>query len=174
MEGTAYKFAFTEATVPIIDLPRLTGCTLTGKPPTFLVTEFARITQGFAVDEIGDIVRLEWDKVLSAEAHSSRETVTSIARLDGNVDDSRLAQLLDAARILWDVLPGSEPDITEATVGCVNIARGAKILAADDSGVARSLIEQSLTAMGLSFIMLKTGHEAWNVLKNARTCRGTR
>jgi two-component system, chemotaxis family, chemotaxis protein CheV len=153
--------------IPVIDLPRLTGCTPRGKPRILLVTEFARTTQGFAVEEVDDIVRLEWDQVLSAEAHSSGKPVTSIARLDGNVDGSRLAQLLDVEQILRDVLPGSEPDITEATVGRVNIARGAKILAADDSGVARSLIEQSLTAMGLPFIMAKTGLEAWNMLEAA-------
>ena len=43
---------------------------------------------------------------------------------------------------------------------------GAKVLAADDSGVARSLIEQSLTAMGVPFVMTKTGQEAWNVLQS--------
>ena len=102
---------------------------------------------------------------MSTEAHSSGKTVTNIARLDGNVDGSRLAQLLDVEQILREVLPGREPDITEATAGRVNIACGAKILAADDSGVARSLIEQSLTAMGLPFIMAKTGLEAWNTLE---------
>jgi two-component system chemotaxis response regulator CheV len=42
------------------------------------------------------------------------------------------------------------------------------VLAADDSGVARSLIEQSLTAMGVPFVMTKTGQEAWNVLQSAQ------
>jgi two-component system chemotaxis response regulator CheV len=94
--------------------------------------------------------------------------VTSIARLDGKVDGSCLAQLLDVEQNLRDVLPASEPDITEATVGHVNIARGANILAADDSGVARSMIEQSLTAMGLPSIMARMGLEAWNMLEAAK------
>jgi two-component system chemotaxis response regulator CheV len=42
---------------------------------------------------------------------------------------------------------------------------GAKVLAADDSGVARSLIEQSLTAMGVPYVMTKTGREAWEMLE---------
>jgi two-component system chemotaxis response regulator CheV len=32
-----------------------------------LVTEFARTTQAFAVEEVNEIVRLEWKHVLSAE-----------------------------------------------------------------------------------------------------------
>src|ERR1700712_821909 len=126
--------------IPVIDLPRLTGCTPKGKPRILLVTEFARTTQGFAVEEVDDIVRLEWNQVLSAESHSSGRTVTSFARLDGNVDGSRLAQVLDVEQILRDVLPSTEVEINESSTGRIMLKPGTKVLAADDSGVARSLI----------------------------------
>jgi two-component system, chemotaxis family, chemotaxis protein CheV len=108
------------------------------------------------------------DQVLSAESHSSGRTVTSFARLDGDVDGSRLAQVLDVERIVRDVLPSRDAEITEANTGRVKLKPGARVLAADDSGVARSLIEQSLTAMGVPFVMTKTGQEAWNVLQSAQ------
>jgi two-component system chemotaxis response regulator CheV len=38
------------------------------------------------------------------------------------------------------------------------------VLAADDSVVARALIEQGLDAMGLPFIMTKSGKECWEQL----------
>jgi two-component system, chemotaxis family, chemotaxis protein CheV len=38
------------------------------------------------------------------------------------------------------------------------------ILAADDSAVARSVIELGLKAMGVPYIMTKTGKEAWDRL----------
>jgi two-component system chemotaxis response regulator CheV len=38
------------------------------------------------------------------------------------------------------------------------------VLAADDSVVARALIEQGLDAMGLPFIMTKSGKECWDQL----------
>jgi two-component system chemotaxis response regulator CheV len=47
----------------------------------------------------------------------------------------------------------------------VNLAQGAIILAADDSPVARMLIEQGLKAMGTPYIMTKTGQEAWERLQ---------
>lgn len=154
--------------IPVIDLAKVTGCRPKNGPKILLVTEFARTTQGFAVEEVDDIARLEWNQVLSAESHSSGRTVTSFARLDGNVDGSRLAQVLDVERIVRDVLPSRDAEITEASTGRVKLKPGAKVLAADDSGVARSLIEQSLTAMGVPFVMTKTGQEAWNVLQSAQ------
>jgi two-component system chemotaxis response regulator CheV len=65
-------------------------------------------------------------------------------------------------------LPAKEIEINEASTGRVFMKPGSKVLAADDSGVARSLIEQSLNAMGVSFIMTKSGQEAWNVLESAQ------
>lgn len=154
--------------IPVIDLAKVTGCRPKNGPKILLVTEFARTTQGFAVEEVDDIARLEWNQVLSAESHSSGRTVTSFARLDGDVDGSRLAQVLDVERIVRDVLPSRDAEITEASTGRVKLKPGARVLAADDSGVARSLIEQSLTAMGVPFVMTKTGQEAWNVLQSAQ------
>jgi two-component system chemotaxis response regulator CheV len=152
--------------IPVIDLAQVTGCQSQNGPKILLVTEFARTTQGFAVEEVDDIVRLEWNQVLSAESHSGGRTVTSFARLDGNVDGSRLAQVLDVEQILRDVLPSREDEITESSTGRLTLKPGTKVLAADDSGVARSLIEQSLNAMGVAFIMTKSGQEAWNVLED--------
>jgi two-component system, chemotaxis family, chemotaxis protein CheV len=150
--------------IPVIDLAKVTGCVPREGNRILLVTEFARTTQGFAVDEVDDIVRLEWNRVLSAEGHSSGKTVTSIARLDAQ-PGGRLAQVLDVEQILRDVLPSSEPEINEDCTGRLVLPPGAKVLAADDSGVARALIEESLTSMGVPFIMAKTGKEAWEVLE---------
>ncbi|WP_347555629.1 chemotaxis protein [Robbsia sp. KACC 23696] len=148
--------------IPVIDLARITGCEPRNGLKILLVTEFARTTQGFAVEEVDDIVRLEWGNVLSAEAHSKSKTVTSIARLPG--DQNLLAQVLDVEQILRDVMPEERPPIDREETGALLIRKGAKVLAADDSAVARGLLEQSLTAMGVPFIMTKTGQEAWNLL----------
>jgi two-component system chemotaxis response regulator CheV len=151
--------------IPVIDLPKLMGCNPTRGLNILLVTEFARSTQAFAVEEVDDIVRLEWNQVLSAEASAGGSSVTSIARIDGNTGDSRLAQVVDVEQVLRDVFPAQHPSVGAADVGTsVKIAGGAKILAADDSGFARKLIEQSLAALGAEYIITKTGQEAWDTL----------
>ena len=53
--------------IPVVDLPQLMGCEPTRGLNILLVTEFARTTQGFAVQDVDDIVRLDWNQVLPAE-----------------------------------------------------------------------------------------------------------
>ena len=153
--------------IPVFDLPGIVGC----KPNTglniMLVTEYARSTQAFAVESVEDIVRLDWKQVLSADnSGAGRNMVTSIARLDGNADGTRLAQVLDVEAILQMVSPSSAPQIDDnSNMGTeLNLRPGTIILAADDSFVARSLIERGLKAMHAPFEMTKSGKEAWDRL----------
>ena len=152
--------------IPVVDLPAVVGCTPKKGLKIMLVTEFARTTQAFAVEEVDEIVRMDWNQVLPAE-NNGGGLVTSIARLDGNVDNTRLAQVLDVEQILRDVLPDEKQAINkDAVASILTLPPGTSILAADDSFVARSLIEQGLKAMGLPFIMTKTGKEAWEKLQS--------
>ena len=151
--------------IPVIDLPAVTGCTPKTGLNILLITEYARSTQAFAVESVEDIVRLDWRQVLSAEGNAAGGMVTSLARLDGENSD-RLAQVLDVETILRKVMPPAEDEIDPARLGAtVEIKPGTVILAADDSLIARTMIEQGLEAMGLPFIMCKTGKEAWDQLQ---------
>jgi two-component system, chemotaxis family, chemotaxis protein CheV len=151
--------------IPVVNLPLITGCNPTKGLGILLVTEFARTTQAFAVEEVNEIVRLEWKQVLSAEG-TGGGLVTSIARLDGNAENTRLAQVLDVEQILRDVFPEQHQAIDEnTTMPKVTIPPGSVILAADDSAVARMMIEQGLKAMNVEYIMTKTGKEAWERLQ---------
>jgi two-component system, chemotaxis family, chemotaxis protein CheV len=151
--------------IPVIDLPAVVGCEPKNGLNILLVTEYARTTQAFAVEEVDEIVRLDWSNVLAAEGNGG-DLVTSIAKLDGDAEKTRLAQVLDVEQILRNVLPTAQEDITPKSVGAaVNPPTGSIILAADDSPVARMMIEQGLNAMGSSYIMTKTGQEAWDRLQ---------
>ena len=151
--------------IPVINLSTVTGCNPNQGLGILLVTEFARTTQAFAVEEVDEIVRLEWKHVLSAEGNGGA-LVTSIARLDGNSENTRLAQVLDVEQILRDVFPPPALTVTDdAARPKLKLPPGTVILAADDSAVARMLIEQGLQAMELPYIMTKTGQEAWDKLQ---------
>ena len=79
-------------------------------------------------------------------------------------------QVLDVEQILRNVMPHSDEHITAEDVGdAIRLPAGAIILAADDSPVARMMIEQGLNAMGVSFVMTKTGQEAWERLQAIET-----
>jgi two-component system chemotaxis response regulator CheV len=151
--------------IPVINLPQMVGCNPTKGLGILLVTEFARTTQAFAVEEVNEIVRLEWKQVLSAEGHGGG-LVTSIARLDGNAENTRLAQVLDVEQILRDVFPQQHQAVSEgAVIPTLKLSPGTVVLAADDSAVARMMIEQGLKAMNVPYIMTKTGQEAWDRLQ---------
>ena len=151
--------------LPVIDLPAVAGCVPRTGLNILLVTEYARSTQAFAVEAVEDIVRLDWRQVLSAEGSAAGGMVTSIARLDGD-DSQRLAQVLDVETILRNVMPTEGAEIDPATLGAqVEMRPGTVILAADDSLIARTMIEQGLEAMGLPYLMCKTGKEAWDQLQ---------
>jgi two-component system, chemotaxis family, chemotaxis protein CheV len=151
--------------LPVIDLAGVAGCVPSTGLNILLITEYARSTQAFAVESVDDIVRLDWKQVLSAEGNAAGGMVTSIARLDGDKSD-RLAQVLDVETILRQVMPSNGLEIDPERIGPkVDIKPGSVILAADDSLVARTMIEEGLTAMGLPYIMCKTGKEAWDQLQ---------
>lgn len=164
--------------IPVFDLPGIVGCTPKTGLNIMLVTEYARSTQAFAVESVEDIVRLDWKQVLSADSSGAgRNMVTSIARLDGNADGTRLAQVLDVEAILQMVSPSAAAQMDEEPqVGhALNLRPGTIILAADDSFVARSLIERGLKAMHAPFEMTKSGKEAWdrlNAIADAAEAQG--
>ena len=151
--------------IPVIDLPAVVGCVPTRGLTILMVTEYARTTQAFAVEEVDEIVRLEWGNVLAAEGNGGN-LVTSIAKLDDDGVKSRLAQVLDVEQILRNVMHTADEAITAQSVGAaVHLPEGSIILAADDSPVARMMIEQGLKAMNTPYIMTKTGQEAWERLQ---------
>ena len=152
--------------IPVIDLPAMVGCTPKRGHSILMVTEYARTTQAFAVEEVDEIVRLEWSDVLAAEGNGG-DLVTSIAKLAGENGSTRLVQVLDVEQILRSVMPAAANETALDAVGDqVVLPPGSIVLAADDSPVARMLIEQGLGAMGVSFVMTKTGQESWDRLQS--------
>ncbi|KAF1047805.1 chemotaxis protein [Xylophilus sp.] len=146
----------------VIDLPAVVGVTPRTGLNIMLVTEFARTTQAFAVEGVEEIVQLDWQQVLAAEGSASGGLVTSIARLDKDVNSARLAQVLDVEAIVRTVSPPpAEPPLIGAQL---RLRPGAVVLAADDSAVARSLLEQEFEALDTPHVIVNSGREAWEQL----------
>ena len=152
--------------IPVINLPAVVGCQPKKGHSILMVTEFGRTVQAFAVEDVNEIVRLDSDQVLPAEGSHAGALITGIARIDGATPDTRLAQVLDVEQILRNVMPQSKEEINREVVGPeLLLPPGTSILVADDSAVARSVIELGLKAMGAPYIMTKTGKEAWERLQ---------
>lgn len=153
--------------ISVIDLPALTGCKPQKDDRILLVTEFARTTQGFAVEEVTEIVQVDWKHVLTAAGRGG-QFVTSIARVDGDAENSRLAQVIDVERILHDVQP-EHAKFDQPTGGRITLPPGVVMLAADDSVMACELIQKGMEALGVPCVMTHNGKEAWEQLQTIAT-----
>ena len=152
--------------IPVIDLPAVIGCVPRTGLKLLLITEFARTTQAFAVESVEEIVRLEWTGVIPADNTASAAYITSIAKVDGERADTRLAQVLDVESILRGLQNSDAPNLESGELGDdILMPPGTVILAADDSVVARALIENALKSMGAAYIMVNSGKQAWDKLE---------
>lgn len=150
--------------IPVIDLPAVAGCTPETGLNLLLVTEYARSTQAFAVESVDDIVRLNWSQIHTAESGISSRNITSIACLDDKTNS--MAMVLDVEQILHDVIPSVRDVKTEdVKLKEFNIKPGSVAIVAEDSKVARQMLEQGLKVMGIPAVMHVTGKEAWEKIK---------
>mgnify|MGYP001576095760 CR=1 FL=1 len=129
-----------------------------GVGETMIVTEFSRHTQGFLVRDVDRIIRVDWDKVKPPENMLSGQDgmITAITELD----DGRLASILDVERVLVEVL-GEKP---MPALPQIEAGREATVFFADDSAVARKEIVSVLDKLSMKYIQSNDGLEAWNKL----------
>lgn len=152
--------------IPVIDLPAVAGC----KPSTglniLLITEYARSVQAFAVESVENITRLDWKQVHTAEKAINGRYITSIACLDDDKDTNNLALVLDVEQILYDIVP-SDHDLhaNNDAVQKFNIKPGAVAIVAEDSRVARAMLEKGLETMQIPNQMHVTGKDAWEKIQ---------
>ncbi|WP_435946788.1 chemotaxis protein [Dryocola sp. BD586] len=152
--------------IPVIDLPAVTGCTPQTGLNLLLITEYARSTQAFAVESVENIIRLDWSQVHAAESGVSSRNITSIASLDSDEYKGDLALVLDVEQILYDIIPsGRDVDVAAIEEKTYTLKPGAVAIVAEDSKVARSMLEQGLKGMGIPASIHSTGLEAWEKIK---------
>ena len=152
--------------VPVVDLAKYAGVVTDQTPSIMVVTEYNGHVQGFLVEAVDTILRLDWSamkvppQMLTARMGGLVTAVTELA-------DRRLVMMLDVEKVLADttvdqdehIYSGIQPlDLGERTV-----------FVADDSAVARKQIEQTLDRLHLKYIMCHNGKQAWDELSKIAT-----
>lgn len=150
------------ALVPVVDLALYAGVQTETPREIMIVTEYAGHTQGFLVEGVDTILRLDWSQMkvppdmLLAEMGGLVTAVTELA-------DGRLVMMMDVEKVLSEttnyddefvyrsIKPIDKPELT--------------VFFADDSVVARKQIERTLQAMGVKYIAAMNGREAWDELE---------
>ncbi|MCK9259954.1 MAG: chemotaxis protein [Azoarcus sp.] len=151
------------ALVPVVDLARYVGVGGDTPRDIMIVTEYNGHTQGFLVEAVDTILRLDWSQMrvppdmLTANMGG---LVTAVTELPEN----RLVMLLDVEKVLSETTRYDDShmfkDITPLEDGGEHL-----VLFADDSSVARKQICQTLDVLGVRYISAINGRRAWDELK---------
>lgn len=147
--------------VPVVDLSEFIGMQVETPREIMIVTEYNGHTQGFLVESVDTILRLDWAKMrvppemLTANMGGLVTAVTELA-------DGRLVMLLDVERILSETAK-YEDEMVYSQIRPLG-RQDLSIVYADDSSVARGQIERTLNALGIRGVMAMNGLQAWQEL----------
>lgn len=154
------------ALVPVIDLAKYAGVQTETPRDIMIVTEYNGHTQGFLVEGVDTILRLDWSQMRVPPEMLMAEMgglVTAVTELE----DNRLVMMMDVEKVLAEtarydddaayrsVTPIDKPDAT--------------VFFADDSVVARKQIEKTLQLMGVNYVASVNGRQAWEALDKMAT-----
>ena len=146
------------ALVPVIDLAKYSGISPETPREIMIVTEYNGHTQGFLVEGVDTILRLDWSKMRVPPEMLTSQTgglVTAVTELD----DARLVMMMDVEKVLSET---TSIDNEIMYRGVVSVDRpDVTVFYCDDSSVARKQIERTLSAMGVKGISAVNGLQMW-------------
>ncbi len=149
--------------VPVIDLAKYVGVQTDLKPSIMIVTEYNGHTQGFLVEAVDTILRLDWSSMRVPPEMLNSQTgglVTAVTELP----DKRLVMMMDVEKVLSETGHFGDDDLIAKSVQPLNVSNRT-VFFADDSSVARKQIEKTLDAMNVKYISAVNGSRAWMELK---------
>ena len=155
------------ALVPVVDLGAYVGVGADARREIMIVTEYNGHTQGFLVEGVDTILRLDWSQMrVPPEMLTARlgGLVTAVTELP----DERLVMMLDVERVLSETSRYDDDflfrDIEPVPGGDAHV-----VYFADDSSVARKQITQTLDAMNVRHVGAVNGRQAWDELRRIAT-----
>ncbi len=148
--------------VPVVDLGQYAHVDSDQPREIMIVTEYNGRTQGFLVEAVDTILRLDWAQMkVPPEMLMARMggLVTAITELQ----DGRLVMLLDVERVLSETTHFDD-DLIYREIKPIDRS-DALVVFADDSSVARKQVQTTLERMGVSFVAAINGRQAWEELQ---------
>ena len=152
--------------VPVVDLAKYVGIDPKTPRGIMIVTEYNGHTQGFLVEAVDTILRLDWaqmrvpPEMLTAKMGG---LVTAITELP----DNRLVMMLDVEKVLSETAHYDEAILFNGIEPVADDDR--MVVFADDSAVARGQIERTLNVLGIPFIGAINGRRAVEELQKIAT-----
>jgi len=150
------------ALVPVVDLGKYVGAAPDAKREIMIVTEYNGHTQGFLVEAVDTILRLDWaqmrvpPEMLTANMGG---LVTAVTELP----DNKLVMMLDVEKVLSETTRYDDAFLFKG----IQPLEGGEytVYFADDSSVARKQIERTLEVLGVPYVGSINGRMAWQELQ---------
>jgi two-component system, chemotaxis family, chemotaxis protein CheV len=149
--------------VPVIDLAKYTNMQTDTQPSIMIVTEYNGHTQGFLVEAVDTILRLDWASMkvppdmLNAQLGGLVVAVTELT-------DKRLVMMMDVEKVLADTGNFDTNEVLLKHIKPIGLA-DRTVFFVDDSPVARKQISRTLDAMEVGYIAAVNGKKAWEELR---------
>ncbi len=154
------------ALIPVVSLAKFLSAfspVETAAPPSvMIVTEYNGQTQGFLVEAVDTILRLDWSAMRVPPSMLTAKLgglVTAVSELG----DGRLVMMLDVEKVLAETQQDDDSAMFRNLKPIQHKDR--TVFFADDSSIARRQITRTLDAMHVNHISAVNGKEAWNELQ---------
>jgi two-component system chemotaxis response regulator CheV len=154
------------ALVPVVDLADYIGMQPESPREIMIVTEYNGKTQGFLVESVDTILRLDWAQ-MRVPPQMLTSNLGGLVTAVTELPDGCLVMMLDVERVLAET---DKVDDAMIFNGISSLGRDdLTILFADDSSVARGQIERTLAVLGIKHISAVNGRAAWDELLRIAT-----
>jgi two-component system chemotaxis response regulator CheV len=151
------------ALVPVVDLVKYSGVETEKKPEIMIVTEYNGHTQGFLVEGVDTILRLDWaamrvpPDMLNAQMGGLITAVTELA-------DGRLVMMMDVEKVLSETGHFDDDSIAFSTLKPLE-HHDRTVFFCDDSTIARKQIARTLDVLNIRYMSANNGKQAWDELQ---------
>lgn len=153
--------------VPVVDLAKYVNVGTDNPREIMIVTEYNGHTQGFLVEAVDTILRLDWSQMRVPPEMLTANMgglVTAVTELPGN----KLVMMLDVEKVLSETTRYDDSFMFK-DIDPIDDGSRHTVLFADDSSVARKQITQTLDVLGVRYIAAVNGRQAWEELKKLAT-----
>lgn len=148
--------------VPVIDLAKYAGVSTGTQPEIMIVSEYNGHTQGFLVEAVDTILRLDWSSMQVPPDMLTKQMgglVTAVTELESG----KLVMMMDVEKVLAETTQSGDT-IDESLVVKNQAIRDKTVFFTDDSVVARRQISMTFDAMDIKYIQTINGKRAWEEL----------
>lgn len=157
--------------ITLIDLKYvLEGCRSQNERTKTIICQFNKLKVAFKIDDISGVHRIGWNKIAKPDDVSANSLVI------GNVlINDKIILLLDFEKIVTDISPST--GISEERIIDIEYKNRSdvKIALADDSGMIRKLLKETLTKAGfMNLRFFDDGKQAYDYLMELSNTKGDR